>query len=201
MTTFSYNSDLTSGSLQTRECRILAGLLLKNPTKESWDAALYEENVLQKRTVSSVKRISQALRKRLSHLSPDFWKALRDGDDELATQVAFCAALAQNRLVVEFIEAVLKDAFLMQTEHIAAWQWHDFVEERSQRDPLLLKFSDQTREKMRHTAFRMLAEVGLVESTRTLAIVPIQARSELRILAEKHELERLVNCINIAKNN
>ncbi|ELM8859424.1 DUF1819 family protein, partial [Escherichia coli] len=37
------------------------------------DKAMYKENVLQKRTQSTVRRISSALRKRLEHLSSDFW--------------------------------------------------------------------------------------------------------------------------------
>ena len=73
MTPFRYNSDLTSGSLQTRECRIITGLLLQALDEAAWDKAMYKENVLQKRTQSTVRRISSALRKRLEHLSSDFW--------------------------------------------------------------------------------------------------------------------------------
>nr|AMP42182.1 hypothetical protein [uncultured bacterium IN-03] len=73
MTPFRYNSDLTSGSLQTRECRIITGLLLQELDEAAWDKAMYEENVLQKRAQSTVRRISSALRKRLEHLSSDFW--------------------------------------------------------------------------------------------------------------------------------
>lgn len=73
MTPFRYNSDLTSGSLQTRECRIITGLLLQELDEAAWDKAMYKENVLQKRTQSTVRRISSALRKRLEHLSSDFW--------------------------------------------------------------------------------------------------------------------------------
>ena len=50
MTPFRYNSDLTSGSLQTRECRIITGLLLQELDEAAWDKAMYKENVLQKRT-------------------------------------------------------------------------------------------------------------------------------------------------------
>lgn len=72
MTPFRYNSDLTSGSLQTRKCRIITGLLLQELDEAAWDKAMYKENVLQKRTQSTVRRISSALRKRLEHLSSDF---------------------------------------------------------------------------------------------------------------------------------
>ncbi|EFW2305325.1 DUF1819 family protein, partial [Shigella flexneri] len=49
------------------------GLLLQELDEAAWDKAMYKENVLQKRTQSTVRRISSALRKRLEHLSSDFW--------------------------------------------------------------------------------------------------------------------------------
>ncbi|EFI6182017.1 BrxA family protein [Shigella sonnei] len=53
MTPFRYNSDLTSGSLQTRECRIITGLLLQELDEAAWDKAMYKENV-RKRQRSTV---------------------------------------------------------------------------------------------------------------------------------------------------
>ncbi|HCP9294523.1 TPA: DUF1819 family protein, partial [Escherichia coli] len=52
---------------------IITGLLLQELDEAAWDKAMYKENVLQKRTQSTVRRISSALRKRLEHLSSDFW--------------------------------------------------------------------------------------------------------------------------------
>jgi len=85
--TFSYDSDLIGGSLQVRESRIVAGLLLQNASAEHWYEVIQQENRLQKRTPASAKRVAQALRKRLERLDAAFWRAIRDGDDELATQV------------------------------------------------------------------------------------------------------------------
>ena len=65
-----------------------------------------------KRTPASAQRNATAIRKRLERLEPDFWKALRDGDDELATQVAFCGALERNLLLLEFMETVMRDAYI-----------------------------------------------------------------------------------------
>ena len=118
---FHYDSDLIGGSLMVRESRIIADLLLQQATAEQWQQAIQLENVLQKRTAASAQRNATAIRKRLERLEPDFWKALRDGDDELATQVAFCGALERNLLLVEFMETVLRDAYTSQAEQLDSY--------------------------------------------------------------------------------
>ncbi|ENT2121065.1 BrxA family protein [Escherichia coli] len=62
-----------SGDSGGQSSRIITGLLLQELDEAAWDKAMYKENVLQKRTQSTVRRISSALRKRLEHLSSDFW--------------------------------------------------------------------------------------------------------------------------------
>ncbi len=106
---FYYDSDLIGGSLMVRESRLIADLLLREATPEQWHQAIQIDNILQKRTPASAQRNATAIRKRLERLEPDFWKALRDGDDELATQVAFCGALERNLLLLEFMETVMRE--------------------------------------------------------------------------------------------
>ncbi|MDN6180555.1 MAG: DUF1819 family protein [Halomonas subglaciescola] len=77
---------------------------------------------MQKARPATARRIAQAIRKRLERLPPPFWQALRDGDELLGTQIAFCAALARNLLLLEFIEDVVADAFVVQAETLAPWQ-------------------------------------------------------------------------------
>lgn len=195
---FHYDSDLIGGSLQVRECRVVADLLLRRVTSDQWSDAIQSENVLQKRTTASARRVAQALRKRLERLDEPFWRALRDGDDELATQVAFCAALERNLLLVEFIETVVKDAYLTHAEHLDAWRWLDFLDERSHRDPAIDDWTEASRKKMGQVAYRMLAEVGLLKSTRSLHLQPLFMRPELRRLLEESGHHRIKACLEVS---
>ena len=157
---FHYDSDLSGGSLMVRESRLIADLLLREATTEQWHQAIQVENVLQKRTMASAQRNATAIRKRLERLEPDFWKALRDGDDELATQVAFCGALERNLLLVEFMETMLREAYISQAQYLDSYIWLDFLDERSQRDPDICEWKESSNKKMGLVVFRMLAEVG-----------------------------------------
>lgn len=198
MQTFSYESDLIGGSLQVRECRIIADLLLRGASPEQWQEAIQQQNLLQKRSPASAKRIAQALRKRLERLDAPFWRAIRDGDDELATQVAFCAALERNLLLVEYIETVLKDAFVTRAEVLEPYHWGDFLEDRSHRDPAIETWTESSRKKMGQVIYRMLAEVGLLRSTRSMKLQHLLVRPEVRALLEDSYRQRIKACLEVS---
>lgn len=195
---FHYDSDMSGGSLMVRESRIVAGLLMDGVTPGQWDEAIRMENVLQKRTPASARRNAQAIRKRLERMEPEFWRALRDGDDELATQVAFCGALERNLLLVEFMETALRDAYLSRAEKLDAFVWADFLEDRSHRDPAICDWTESTRKKMGQVAYRMLAEVGYLMSTRKLELQHVVVRPEVKTMLEEHYKQRIKKCMEVS---
>lgn len=195
-TTFHYDSDLIGGSLMVRESRIVAELLLAGADQAAWKAAIYDENRLQKARPATAKRMAQAIRKRLERLEPPFWQALHDGDDQLAIQVAFCAALARNLLLLEFLETVVADAFVTQAETLEPYQWDDFLAERAFRDPTIAGWTPSSRRKMGQVAFRMLCEVGLMSDGRNRKLRPLLVRPEVMSLLEAHRLVRIQSRLN-----
>lgn len=199
MDNFKYGSDLIGGSLMVREGRVIAELLLADATLQDWDLAIRVENRLQKRSPLSAKRNAQAIRKRLEILDRSFWIALRDGDDELSTQVSFCAALARNLLLVEFIETVIADTYAIHAEIVNSYQWMDFLDERTQRDPSIASWKESSRRKMKEVAFRMLAEAGYLKSTRSGVLQNVIVRPELRVLLEDNHLYRIKRCMEVSQ--
>lgn len=198
MQSFSYDSDLIGGSLQVRESRIVADLLLQDASAEQWHEVIQQQNLLQKRTPASAKRVAQALRKRLERLDAPFWRAIRDGDDQLATQVVFCSALERNLLLVEFIETVVRDAFVTRAGVLEPYHWSEFLEERSHRDPAVSTWTESSRKKMAQVIYRMLAEVGFLEGTRNMKLQNLMIRSEVRALLDDSYRYRLKACLEVS---
>ena len=198
MNEFSYDSDLVGGSLLVREGRIIADLLLQSATVDEWHQAIMVENRLQKRAPATAKRIAQSIRKRLERLAPEFWRALRDGDDDLATQVAFCAALERNLLLVEFMERVVSDAYITHAEKLELYQWEDFLEDCVNRDPVIQDWTSTSRKKMGQVVFRMLAEMGYLTDTATLKLQNVIIRPEIRAMLADSYKHRLIECLNVA---
>ncbi len=201
MENFHYDSDLTGGSLMVRESRVIADLMLKEATAEEWDHAIRVENLLQKRSPASAKRNAQAIRKRLDRMEPEFWKALRDGDEELATQVAFCAALERNLLLVEFMDRVVKDAYQTHTEKLENYQWMDFLNECAERDPAIHDWTESSKKKMGQVVFRMMAEMGYLKSTRSLKLQNVIIRPEVRIMLEDNYKRRLKESMEVSSRS
>ena len=195
---FHYDSDLIGGSLQVRESRIVADLLLQDASPEQWHEVIQQQNRLQKRAPASAKRVAQAIRKRLERLDAPFWRAIRDGDDELATQVVFCSALERNLLLVEFIETVLKDAFVTRAGVLEPYHWNEFLDERSHRDSTITTWTESSRKKMAQVVYRMLAEVGLLKSTRNMKLQNLMIRSEVRVLLDDSYRYRIKACLEVS---
>ncbi|HEO1766879.1 TPA: DUF1819 family protein [Acinetobacter baumannii] len=195
---FHYDSDLIGGSLMVRESRLIADLLLREATTEQWHQAIQVDNILQKRTAASAQRNVTAIRKRLERLEPDFWKALRDGDDELATQVAFCGALERNLLLLEFMETVMREAYISQAQYLDSYIWSDFLEERTQRDLDICEWKESSKKKMGQVVFRMLKEAGYLKSTRKLELQRVIVRAELRSLLEEHYKQRIKRSMEVS---
>jgi alkylated DNA nucleotide flippase Atl1 len=198
MNSFHYGSDLIGGSLQVRESRIVADLLLQDASPEQWHEVIQQQNRLQKRAPASAKRVAQAIRKRLERLDAPFWRAIRDGDDELATQVVFCSALERNLLLVEFIETVLKDAFVTRAGVLEPYHWNEFLDERSHRDSTITTWTESSRKKMAQVVYRMLAEVGLLKSTRNMKLQKLMIRSEVRVLLDDSYRYRIKACLEVS---
>lgn len=198
MQDFHYDGDLIGGSLQVRESRIVADLLLSRVDEDGWKQAILEENVLQKRSVATAKRVSGALRSRLERVEPAYWQAIRDGDDELATQACLCTALERNLLLVEFMETVVKDAYLTRSSKLEFWLWGDFLEDRANRDPAIFDWTAGSKRKMGQVAMRILAEAGYIRSTRTPTLQHVLVRPEIRALLDDSYRHRIRACLEIS---
>lgn len=197
MSEFSYKSDLTGGSLMVRESRVIANLLLKNATEDEWLQEIQFDNALQKRTPATARRNAQALRKRLEPLEPEFWRSIRDGDEELAIQVTFVAALDRNLLLVEFIEQVIKDLYATHAEKIELYHWMDFLEDCGNKDKKILTWTESTKKKMGQVLFRMFAEAGYLESTKSRKLQSVIVRPEIKSMLENTFRKRLLACMDL----
>ncbi|MDA9064391.1 DUF1819 family protein [Pseudomonadales bacterium] len=198
MPDFAYKGDLSGGSLMVRESRVVATLLLSGVDAAAWSKAILDINVLQKRSPATAKRVASAIRRRLQKLPLELLKRLRDGDEELARQVTFCAVLARNLLLVEFIERVVSDAYVTHTEQLTHYNWSEFLEESGHRDPTINNWSESSRTKMRRVVFRILREMGYLDSAKHLRLQRVSTRPEIKTMLEDHHLHRIKDCLEVS---
>lgn len=81
-----YNGEVVAGSLLIPESRKIAALLLQGANKEEWHRAIVIDNILQKRSPASAKRQAVLIKNRLSPMTAEHWKLVKDGNADVATQ-------------------------------------------------------------------------------------------------------------------
>ncbi len=193
-----YNVEISAGSLLQRESREIARLLLDGSDKEMWYRALVVENVLQKSSPTSSKRMSRLIRNRLEAMTPELWTLVAEGNMEVSTQALLAAAIKHSKLLEDFINEVARIHYRTYKSHLTANDWKNFFEECEQRDPALAERSDTTKKKMAQVVFRILAEAKIIDDTKSMKLLPFQVVPEVRNYLLAHGEDEILRCMEFA---
>ena len=113
-----YNVEISAGSLLQRESREIARLLLEGADKDQWYRALIVDNVLQKSSPTSARRMARLIRNRLEVMSPELWRLVSEGNMEICTQALLAAAIKHSRLLEDFMSDVVRIHYRTYKSHI-----------------------------------------------------------------------------------
>lgn len=161
-----YLGDIIGGSLMVSEARQIAGLLLTAPTDAEWERAIVSDNLLQKPSIHSCKRMAATLRRRIEPHGPLFWQALRQSDEPLARQLLLLTVMRDSPILVDFMRTVLGGAFRLYRDALNANDWPDFIETRARAITGLADYSDSSLQKMGNNVIKILADAGYLRSAR-----------------------------------
>ncbi|MCA9633381.1 MAG: DUF1819 family protein [Myxococcales bacterium] len=194
-----YTATITSASLRLRESRIVAGLLIDGVDADAWKEAVLEENVLQMRSVESIKRISRLLRARLEPMGQGLWEIVRDGGREQATQAAFAAAVKNSRLLGDFMDITMREQKALFAKNLEYRMWTDYIEGCRGRDPDMPHWSDATVARLRSAVFSMLAEAGYLKDTRSLLLQNVFVDAQLAAYLRDQGETYVLRCLEVAE--
>lgn len=189
MTAKIYLGDIIGGSIMLRESRLIAQLLLQHPDDKAWERAIVEENLLQKNSVHSAKRMASTVRKRLELMSDDFLSDLLTAPDDLAKQMIMLAILCQSPVLMDFMATEVADARRMYRDVMRSDDWPEFFASRQRVIADLDQYSSSSIQKMGSNVFKILADVGYLESARSKRLKNIYVLPEIREWAVR------LNCI------
>ena len=156
-----YSAEISAGSLLVKESREIARLFLAQADESAWYNALLAENVLQKKSPASARRMARLIRNRLEQMNPEHWRLVLDSDREVATHALLAAAVKHSRLLKDFIDQVVREHFRTFKRKLSLTDWREFLKECEVRDPTVGTWSETTRKKLGQVIFRMLAEAGV----------------------------------------
>ena len=199
MTAKTYLGDIIGGSIMLRESRLIAQLLLQHPDDEAWERAVVEENLLQKSSVHSAKRMASTVRKRLEAMSDTFWTDLLNAPDDLARQMLMLAVMCQSPVLIDFMATEVADARRMYREAIRSEDWPEFFASRQRVITGLERFSPSSIQKMGSNIFKILADVGYLESARSKRLKAVYLLPEIREWANRLNCPKAYEAMEAAR--
>ncbi len=189
-----YNAEISAGSLLVAESRKLAGLLLGAPTPDEWDAAIKQDNILQ-RSPSTARRMARLICNRLETLDAEGLQLVATGDAELCVQVLMAAAIRHSRLLGDFMRDVYAQDLRQLEHHLSHRQWDAFLADCEQQDATVATWAVTTRLKLFQVIVRILAEARYLDSSKTMGLTPPllhpRVRSYLFQLGDLETLQRM----------
>jgi len=195
--TQTYNGEMAAGSLLIHESRQIARLLLDGVDAERWDRKILIENILQKRSPRTSKRQARLIRNRLSLMNAGLWEIIANASFEAATQAVLSAAIKHSRLIGDFMDQVIRRHWQTFTKNLTVKDWNDFLETCAQIDPRVDGWSPSTQAKLRQVLFRILAESGYIENTKTRLLLPVSVIPEIRINLMNTNEKYVLRCLEV----
>ena len=118
----------------------------------------------------------------------------------MSVQALLAAAIKDSRLLGDFMDTVVRSHRRTFEEHLSKKAWDNFIDSCAQIDPHVDTWANTTRSKLRQVVFRMLAESGYVDNTRSLRLLPVRIVPEIRHCLEKHHETYVLRCMSAANS-
>ena len=194
----SYNAEMVAGSLLERESRVIAQLLLDGTDDKTWNDKLLHENVLQKRSIKTIKRLASLIRNRIEPFGKDGWKLISKGSAEVTKQMLLAACIKHNRLFGDFVLKVVKDQIRLFQKSLSKRSWVTFLEEATQQDGAIGSWAESTKEKLGQVTMRILEQVGIIENPRSLKFTPFFLNPQVAAYLRKHDETYILKCLELS---
>lgn len=187
-----FSASLTKGSLKVVETRLLAGLLLSGCSPNAALLTAVEQNLMQKRSASTSRTFGSFLLRRLNACPSELHQILAQGSLKEATQAAFVSALAESALLRAFMQESVGSVLTSGRRYLSHSDWLAFKDWLETQDSSTSGWSDGAWAKLRQNCWRILAEVELVDSTKSMRIQPLILEESIKALLNDPKLEKVM---------
>ncbi len=157
-----YSMSFTTGSLFHRESMKLASLYLNLGDWNSVREKVIAENLLQTRTLNTLKRVGSEVISRLKTLSPDELEFLVAGSHQEQAWLLWIAVCRRYRFIADFAVEVLRERCITLKNDLTCEDFDSFFNQKSEWHLELDAITPATRGKLRQVLFKMLREADLL---------------------------------------
>ncbi len=196
-----YHARMTSGALLINESRKIAGLFkeIDINDKSAWQKAIITDNVLQKRSPESAKRLANYIRQRLKNAPPCLIDIVLNSSADVVTQALFAIAINYDHLLGDFIDQVVRDRIRRFKKSLPRQLWDEFLNNCSGYAPEVKKWSKNTCTKLGQTAFLILTQAGYIENTKSRKFQPVYVYPEIKSCLTNAGQDYVLRCMEVAE--
>lgn len=157
-----YSMSFTTGSLFHRESVELTALYLGLGDWSSVRDKVIAENLLQTRTLNTLKRVCREIISRLRTLSSDELEFLVEGSNQEQAYLLWLAVCRRYRFIADFAVEVLRERYITLKSDLTHEDFDSFFNRKSEWHLELDEITPATRGKLRQVLFKMLREADLL---------------------------------------
>lgn len=164
MSTDRYSMSFTTGSLFHHESVELAALYLALGDWKSVSHKVVDENLLQSRTLNTLKKVCREVISRLRTLSPSELKLLVEGNHQEQAYLLWLAVCRRYRFIGDFAVEVLRERHITLKGDLTHEDFDSFFNRKAEWHLELDEITPATRSKLRQVLFKILREADLLTS-------------------------------------
>ena len=153
-----------------------------------WDKTkdfVIEENVMQKQSVSSRKRVFIEIKRRIESLTSEELEYFNHASSSDIRNLIFLAILKTYKFIFEFIVEVVLKKFLMFDYRILNSDYESFFESKKYAIEQLENITQNTEYKLKQVLFRILEESMFIDNTKNKNILKPSLSNEVIELIAK----------------
>lgn len=171
-----YSMSFTTGSLFHRESVRLAALYLD---LGDWNAVrdkVITENLLQTRTLNTLKRVCREVISRLKTLSRGELELIVEGYHQEQGYLLWLAVCRRYSFIADFAVEVLRERYITLKNDLNYEDFDFFFNRKSEWSLELDKITPATRSKLRQVLFKMLREADLLTANNMIHAAMLSSR-------------------------
>lgn len=158
----------TTGSLFHLKSVELTGLYLDLNDWNSVKDKVIGENLLQTRTLNTLKRVCREIISRLRTLRPGELDFLVEGSHQEQAYLLWLAVCRRYRFIADFAVEVLRERYITLKSDLSYEDFDSFFNRKSEWHMELDKLTPATRGKLRQVLFKILREADLLTDNNTI---------------------------------
>jgi len=171
-----YSMSFTTGSLFHRESVKLAVLYLDLGDWNSVRDKVIAENLLQTRTLNTLKRVCREVVSRLRTLSPSELEFLVEASHQEQAHLLWLAVCRRYRFIADFAVEVLLERYITLKSDLTHEDFDSFFNRKSEWHLELDEITPATRGKLRQVLFKMLREADLLTANNMIHAAMLSPR-------------------------